>query len=324
MDAVQAIQQSLDVTKLLHHYGFQQIREDNEFIRACCKLHGGNNPTSFVINKENGLWYCHSNCGGGDAFTLVQKMEGIEFIESVRWLASFFNVDINNLQIVERKAKYIEELRKFVTLVKSKRKKEIQEFNITEEIKPVTRYRNFNQATLEHFNLGYVDEVTLAKRNGEHYTLRARLVFPIYFQNIRVGMSFRRTKSTDVPKWSHQPAHIETKNLLYNYDSAKDADTIVVCEGITDVWAFYECGIPAVATFGAHLTQEQYKLLLRTGADIVLAYDGDSAGKLATQRAIKMLKWKANLSVIHFNENEDPESITREELYERYSIRTKC
>lgn len=323
MDAVQTTLHNMDVTKLLQHYGFEHMHHDGNIIRSCCKLHGGNNPTSFVINEENGLYYCHTNCGGGDVFTLVQKMEGCDFPSAVHFLAEFFNIDITNLQITERKYQHVEELKKFIKMVKSKRKKEFKPFNIEEEIKEVTKYRNFKQETLEHFGLGYVEKIKLKKRDGENYTLLHRLVFPIIFNNIQVGMSFRRINSNDFPKWSHQPAHIETKNLLYNYDEVKSSSIIVVCEGISDVWAFYEIGIPAVCTFGAHITEEQYKLLLRTGADLVFAYDGDEAGQLATKVALKMFRYKANIYILHLDDGEDPENIAREELKKRYESRTK-
>ena len=324
MDAVTLILQHLNVEKLLIHYDFDKIHFDSNIIRACCKIHGGNNHTAFVINCETGLWYCHTgSCGGGDVFTLVQKMENIEFPSAVRWLSKFFDVDIANLHITERKINYIEDLKKFIKMVKGKRKKTIQPFTIKEEIKEVTKYRNFKIETISHFGLGYVKKVTLNKRNGEEYNLHHRLLFPIIFNSIQVGMSFRRIKSTDMPKWSHQPANIETKEILYNYDSIIGKTKVVICEGITDVWAFYEIDVPAVATFGAHITEEQYKLLLKTGSDLILAFDGDETGRLANEKAIKMFKYKANLEVIHFNDGEDPESLDRKELRERYESRRK-
>ena len=111
MDAVTIINEHLDIHRLLQHYDIDKTNPEGDIIRACCKLHGGNNPTAFVINVETGLWYCHTgSCGGGDAFTLVQKMEGCDFPSSVRWLAEFFDVDISNLHITERKYQHIEEL----------------------------------------------------------------------------------------------------------------------------------------------------------------------------------------------------------------------
>lgn len=325
MDAVSIINKNIDVEKLLQHYDFNKIQSDSDIVRACCKLHGGDNPTSFVIARDTGLWYCHTgSCGGGDVFTLIQQIENISFKESVRWLASFFDVDIKNLEIVEKQYSYIKDLKNFIKLMKGKRKKTFTTFTIKEEIKEVATFRNFLETTIKHFELGYVESVQLTKRDGKHYTLRHRLVFPIYFKNIRIGISFRRTKSKDYPKWSHQPINIEMKNILYNYDNIQGQQTIVVCEGIADVWAFHEIGVPAVATFGAHITQEQYKLLLYTGADLVFAFDGDDAGRLVTEHAIKKFKYKANIFIISFNEGEDPESIKREELRKKYGRKQKC
>jgi len=334
MDAVTLINQNLNIDMLLEHYNFDGIKDDGEMIRACCKLHGGNNPTAFVINRESGLWYCHTNCGGGDVYTLVQKMEKVDFSSAVRWLANLFGIDITNLRINERQEVYLKDIKNFILMMRKHKQKELVAFYINEPIKEVIAYRKFKEETLNNFGVGYVKNVKLKKKDGKEYCLTNRLVFPIIFKNIQVGISFRRTKTKDIPKWSHQPANVETGDYLYNYDATLGKDTIVICEGITDVLAFYEVGIVAVATFGAHITDAQYKMILKTGcSNIVLAFDGDSAGREITKKAIgyvdngKKIKGifehKANLSIISFNEGEDPESIEREELMKRYESRKK-
>lgn len=318
MDALTLLQQYLDIRAILTHYEFEKVREDGRFARSCCKLHGGDNSSSFVINVETGLWYCHTSCGGGDVYTLVQKMEDIEFKQAVRWVAEFFHVDIANLQITERKASHVAEMKRWIEAMKSRKKKPLNEFTIDATIREVTKFRDFQESTLRHFSLGYVERVRLQKRDGGEFALSNRLVFPIIQDGIQVGISFRRINSNDMPKWLHQPANIETKELLYNYDNVQGQREIVVVEGIPDVWAYHEIGVPAVATFGAHLTEQQYKLLMRTGADITLSYDGDEAGRIATQKATNMLRNKAAIKVVPFNTGEDPENISREELKKRY------
>jgi DNA primase len=317
MDATTYINQNLDVEKLLRHYNFEHITVHNDLIRACCKLHNGNNPTAFVINKNTGLWYCHTgNCGGGDIFTLVERFEGFsknEFPRTVRWLASFFNLDISNLTITQR-SNYLKELQQFIRTIQSTKPKQLSPFYIEEEIREVTKYRDFQYDTIKFFNLGYVESIKLTKRSGDAYYLRNRLVFPVFFNNIQVGVSLRRVNNNDYPKWSHQPVNVNFGDFLYNYDNVKAADKIVICEGITDVWAFHECNIPAVSTFGAHITNEQYKLLLQTGADLIFAFDGDEAGAIATKKAIELFKNKANIQQIIFGQNQDPASIKRKEL----------
>lgn len=325
MDATTYINQNLDVEKLLRYYDFQHITIHNDLIRACCKLHNGNNPTAFVINVNTGLWYCHTgNCGGGDIYTLVEKLEGFskhDFPKTVNWVASFFNLDISGLSINNRKIDYIKDLQNFIKAVQSQKHKSFEPFIIKEEVKKVIKYRNFSPNTLDFFNLGYVDYINLINRQGNPYTLYNRLVFPILFDNIQVGVSLRRTKTNDNPKWSHQPVNINFGDLLYNYDVAKTSFEIVICEGITDVWAYHECNIPAVATFGSHITDQQYRLLLKTGADLVLSFDGDNAGAIATQKAIKLFKNKANIKQIYFNTNDDPASIQRKELIKLFEHR---
>ena len=323
MFAVDKIVQNVKIEKLLEHYGFNITLQEGDMARMACKIHGGDNPTSFAVNLETGLWFCHTgDCGGGDIFTLVERMERFTgksaFSRAVEWVASFFDVDINNLEISERKSKSAKELENFMKNMITTRKKKIVEYNINTELRNVRKFRDFKSETLELFNLQYCETITLNKRGGGTYSLRNRLVFPIVFKGVQVGAILRRTKSSDVPKWSNQPLNLSTKDILYNYDATVGSRRLVICEGLTDVWAFHEIGIPAVATFGAHLTDNQYKLLLKTGSDLVFAYDGDEAGRLATQKALLMLKNKANLSVIKFEQGDDPASITREELLELY------
>lgn len=318
MNTTSLIKEKLDVERLLHHYQFEKIKDNGNTLRACCKIHDGNNPTAFVINKETGLWYCHTgNCGGGDVFTLVQKMENIDFITAVRWVVNFFNVNIEDLHL-KRKANYLQELQKFINTLQIKKKYLPPPFLIDTKIQKVIKYRNFKIETLQHFSVGYVKKIHLQKYNGNYYTLKNRIIFPIKFNNVIVGASLRKTFAKDYPKWSHQPIHLKTKNILYNYDEIMYKNSIVVCEGINDVLAFYEINIPAVATFGAHISKEQYYLLLKTGADLTFAFDGDAAGQNATQLAIKLFQNKANISFIPFKLKEDPESIPREVLKDRY------
>ena len=81
------------------------------------------------------------------------------------------------------------------------------------------------------------------------------------------------------------------------------------------MWSWYEAGFEnIVCTFGAHLTEEQYRLLLRLGKDIIWCYDGDTAGILATKEAVKKMRNKVTQWVITLPEGADPGNCTSEEL----------
>lgn len=325
MDALQFLRDKIDLEKLMKHFEFEEISHDGRYIRSCCKLHGGDNPSSFVVNTENNLYYCHTGgCGGGDAYTLVQEMLHIPFQEAVKWVANFFNVDITSLDIQERKEQFKKELEKFISVMNRKKSvKTFEPFVIHEEMRELAKFRSFNIDTIDTFGLRYVEKAVLKKRDGNDFTLRNRLYIPIIHENVVIGASFRRTREGDNPKWLHQPHSIETNKLLYNYHNALSGDEIIVCEGLFDVWAYHEIGLHAVATFGAHLTDEQYRLLIKSGKDIVLSYDGDDAGRKATKSAKDMLRRKATLFEIEFKEGQDPENISREELAEIYEQRRR-
>ena len=325
MDAVSLLSKHISITKVMEYYSFADVKEDKGYMRCACKIHGGNNPTGFVASEETGLWFCHTGgCGGGDAYTLVQKMEDVSFTVAVKKVADILNVAIDDLAIVERKAEHIAELQQWIRSIKSRRKESLPPFTLDVEVKNVTKLRSFTQDTIAYFGMVYVPEMECEKANGETYKLHSRLGFPLHNEyGVQVGISLRKIKAEDFPKWSHQPRTIKTGDMLYNYDRVQNSHTIVLTEGLLDVWAFHEIGADAVACFGAHLSEEQYRLVLRTGADIVLAYDGDQAGKEASRKAKKMLKNKVNLYEVCFASDEDPESITREELKARYDSRIK-
>lgn len=326
MYAVDKINQHINIEKILEHYNFEFNHSGGNYIRSKCKIHDGNNPTQFVISTENGLWCCHSCKAKGDIYTLVQIMEEISFVESVTWVANFFDVDIDNLKISERKEKWKKDVENFIKTIKGVRKKDFEEYHIVEEVKRVKKFRNFCEETLKHFGFGYVKQVELLKRNGDPYTLKERLVFPIIFNSIQVAIAFRRVYNQDKPKWSNQPVSFDFGSILYNYDAIiKNYYTeFVIVEGITDVWAYYELGIPAVCTFGSHLTDMQAKLILKSSADTVtLSYDNDEAGCIATKKAIEKLKYRINIKQVQLPIGSDPCDLGREELHKLYQNRIR-
>jgi DNA primase len=320
MNAVEFLTQHLDMEKVMEHYGFSPIHHYGSMIRSCCAIHGGNNPTGFVVNKHNNLWYCHTgDCGGGDVYTLIQRVENVSFVQAVPILASILGIDIENMEILERKETWKKEVEKWmITMKKLHTNVLTEEFHVMEELKNVTKFRNFQPETIEHFGLKYVETIRLKNKQGDWYTLYQRLFFPIVENGIQIGASLRRIKSTDMPKWSHQPVQLETKHILYNFDAVKHEPIIVICEGMIDVWAYHEIGISACATFGAHVTEEQYRKLIKTGAELVWSFDGDEAGLTATNKAIELFRYKANQYIVPFLPHEDPASISREELQKRY------
>ena len=326
MDAVSVIKNNMDVEHILNYYGID-FKEFGGYIRCACPIHKGDNPTAFVINEEF-LWVCHTNseCGAGDVFTFVEKMEDMTFPQAVDKVAQILKIDIDNLIIAERKNDYLKEIEKFMRYIKSRKvKKDIKEYvPKTEDETSVKRFRDFKEETLRHFDLTYTKKIELEKKDGGMFNLYNRLIIPIYINNIKIGVSLRKVRGTDNPKWFHAPHTLETGSILYNMDACKLYDEIIICEGMFDVWRWYEAGFEnAVCTFGAHLTEEQYRTILRSGKDVIWSFDGDEAGIQATKKAIDMLKYKANQWIIKMPDGLDPGSCEIQELQKLYEKKEK-
>lgn len=324
MDALQLIKDNLDIERILEYYKFSNVKPSGNKMRACCKLHDGDNPTGFVIDVETGLWSCHtSDCGKGDVFHLIQKLDEVPFPQAVLKVADILDIDIEALDIVARTSEERKELRIFMNAMKKAQDVLISEYEQVCESKNVTKYLDFDKETIEKFGLVYFKEFIGRRTDGSPLNLEHRLGFPIIKDGIKVGYSLRATKKGEIPKWVHQPTAIRTAELLYNYDAVIGASKVAVVEGITDVWAFDELGIPAVCTYGASISDKQKRLLLMLGADLVLAFDGDLAGRTATISAYEMFKNTTNMEFVSFDEGTDPASIPRTELLERYNTKTR-
>ena len=102
MNAVDVIKENIDVEKILNYYNIN-YNYNGDYIRCKCPIHNGDNPTAFVVNDKF-LWSCHTgDCGNGDVFTFIEKMEDVDFINATKKLAEILDLNINGMIIAERK-----------------------------------------------------------------------------------------------------------------------------------------------------------------------------------------------------------------------------
>ena len=327
-NATDVIKDNLDIKLILEHYNVEGMTETGKFIRCSCPIHHGNNTTAFSIDTETSLWRCFTNdeCGGGDIFTLIEKIEGIGFVEAVKVLAKLLSIDLDNLIIAQRKSSYQKELEEWMKFIEKKKqvKKVVQEYIIKEEVLPLKKYRQFTEETLKHFNAGYVKELSYINSKGETSKTYDRIVCPIIQKGVQVGISLRKTKAKELVKWLHLPTGLGVGNMLYNIDACEKYDTIILVEGIFDVWAYHQAGIEnVVCVFGSKVTEEQYRILFRTGKDIILSFDGDDAGIKATKQATALFKNKTLLHMVKFDEGLDPACLETDGLLKAYKERRK-
>jgi DNA primase len=119
------------------------------------------------------------------------------------------------------------------------------------------------------------------------------------------------------PKYLNSPESelFNKSRLLYNLHRSKDAmrrfDRAILVEGYFDAIAIDFAGVPGViASMGTSLTAGQASMLRRFTRNVVIAYDGDNAGRAATLRAAQvLLSAGLNVSALDLQGEKDPDSL---------------
>ena len=319
--------------------GYLQLQKAGRNMKANCPFHNEKSP-SFMVSPERQMWHCFGCGEGGDIFTFVMKIEGLEFRDALKLLAEKAGVELKSsgyksgdsgrkkriLEIVEISRKFYEECLKIKTGKKA--------FQYLSE-------RGLSKNTIEKFQLGYAPDswdllskflkkkgyqeneifsagMTVKKDSGGYYDrFRGRIMFPI--NNVSeqtVGFSSRVMPGEDESqaKYINTPETVlyNKSQILYGLDKAKLAirknDLAILVEGNMDVIASFQAEVEnVVAASGTALTNEQIRIIKRYTDNVAFSFDLDSAGIKAANRGIEIaLAEGMNVQVITVPEGKDP------------------
>lgn len=295
---------------------------------------------SFFVSPDTNLFHCFSSQKGGDIFTFIQEVEGVDFKGALRILADKAGITLSKkntrdndersqlYEIMDTASRFYEvQLRKDSKAVeyltgRGLTKESIAEFRIGyagegwQQLYDVLRSKGYSDTLIEKAGLG------LQGKRGMYDRFRERIMFPIADTQGRIvaftGRIFVKENSDTDPtktgKYINSPeTPIYNKSkVLYGYDRAKRAmmmeNTCVVVEGQMDVIMAHQAGTThTVALSGTALTSEQIQLIARFAHTIIFALDADRAGIEATKRST-MLAYQADMyvSIIPIGEGKDP------------------
>lgn len=305
-----------DITELASSY--ITLRRRGRNMVGLCPFHGEKTP-SFNIYTENGSFYCFG-CGvGGDVITFVMKIENLDYVDAVKFLAQRCGMDMpedsyddSMSKLRNRVYEANREAARFYykTLYSPDGKGGLDYF----------RARMLSDRTIRHFGLGFADDdwstlsdylmnkgfsknelvaanLAVKQKNGSgiYDRFRNRVMFPIIDLRGNVIAFGGRIMTDEKPKYlntSDTPVFKKSENL-FSLNNAKNSGsgTLILCEGYMDVIAVNQAGFQnAVATLGTALTKEQAMLMKRYADEVIICYDSDEAGQKATARAIPILR----------------------------------
>lgn len=333
-EIIEEVRQSNDIVDVLSQY--MRLKRSGRNYFGLCPFHNEKSP-SFSVSPDKQIFHCFG-CGvGGNVFTFLMKIEGINFVEAVQMLAERAQVQLPTLENSGDSAK--EELKAKVYQVNEvaaeyyHQKLYLPESKIAQEY---VKKRKLSNETLKAFRIGFsgkFDELycQLVKQGfGEREILesglvnkndqgkfidryRNRLMFPICDVRGKVIAFGGRVLDDSKPKYINSPENVvySKGRHLFGLNVAKKADIkrLLIVEGYMDVISLHQRGVTnVVAALGTALTQQQGWLLRKSSEQIILGFDSDGAGQTAINRSIEILQnMGCDMRILQMEGAKDPD-----------------
>ncbi|HBN84996.1 MAG TPA: DNA primase, partial [Clostridiales bacterium] len=331
----------IDIVDIISDYTGLK-RQGNEYI-GLCPFHNEKTP-SFHVSRDKQTYYCFGCKKGGNVITFIRSKEGLDFFDSLRYLADKTGLELPEKggQRSNKKAEIINRTIEMNTVaaqffyqnLKAGRGKEALEY---------LKKRQINPSTVKRFGLGFAPDswdllvkylVTKGYKENEILTaglglrtkketiidrFRNRLMFPIFDVRGNVIAFGGRVLDDQLPKYMNSPEtpSYRKKDNLYalNYARKSEQNNIVIVEGYMDAISLYQAGIDnVVASLGTALTERQALLLKRYTKNVIICYDADLAGQTAALKGMDVLADKGcNVKVITIPSGKDPDDYIKSE-----------
>lgn len=272
---------------------------------------------SFSVSPDKQIFYCFGCKKGGGVINFIMEEENLSFPDAVRFLAKRANMEVpaeeGDREAGRRRQRLLDlnkdAARFYYQMLQQPEGRAMRDYLDRRQIGKPTAVAFGLGASLDQWDAlitamthrGYTKSELLTaglavqnKNGGIYDKFRNRLMFPVIDVRGDVVAFGGRVLDHSEPKYmnsSETPVYSKRREL-YALNLAKKSKrpNIILCEGNIDVVTLHQAGFDnAVASMGTALTQEQTRLLSRYTKELVLCYDNDNAGKIATERALQIL-----------------------------------
>ncbi|HCB90532.1 MAG TPA: DNA primase [Ruminococcaceae bacterium] len=312
---LQELKARSDIVEIVSAY--VSLKRSGKNLVGLCPFHSEKTP-SFTVYPDTASFYCFGCGAGGDVITFVRRIENLDYMEAIRFLAQRVGMKVPENRADDGMSKLRarilalnrEAARFYYAVLKSQAGEAGRAYFAKRALRP---------ETIRHFGLGYAppgrfslvdylerrgfaqQEMVLANAAFKSRSGRAvdrffdRVMFPIIDLRGNVVAFGGRTLGDGKPKYlntSETPV-FSKGDMLFALNFAKNGNRgrLILCEGYMDVISMHQAGFTdAVATLGTALTASQARLMSRYAKEVVVSYDADEAGQKAASRAIPILR----------------------------------
>ncbi len=342
-DAKEEVRSRLNIEDVVGEY--VQLKRAGRNFKGLSPFSGEKTP-SFVVSPEKHIWHDFSSGKGGDIFSFVMEVEGLEFREALEQLARKAGVDLS--QYSSKQTGDIAKKKKRLLEANELAARYYQQSLLSNKhaLEYVFSERRLSKEIVQDFRIGYapndgealikalskrgftakeLSDAGLTNRYGGDI-FRARMTVPLMDGAGQVIGFTGRILTDDDPK---APKYLNTpQTLLYDKsrhvfglsqakESIRKLDQAVIVEGNLDVVSSHQADVRnVVATGGTAMTEWHLKALSRLSQNIKLAFDGDKAGLAATERAIPIAQnVGVELTIVRLpSEAKDPDELIQQDV----------
>ena len=296
--------------------GYVQLTRKGANLFGLCPFHS-EKTGSFSVSPEKQIYHCFGCKKGGGVINFIMEEENLSFPDAVRFLAKRAGMEVpeedGDRDAARRRQRLLDlnrdAARFYYQLLQQPEGQAVRDYLDKRKISRSTAVRFgmgaapdswdtlLNAMTKRGYTKSELIAVGLAVqgKNGRLYDkFRNRLMLPVVDTRGDVVAFGSRVLDKSEPKYMNSPETpvYSKRRVLYGLNLAKKSKrpNIILCEGNLDIVTLHQAGFDnAVASMGTALTTEQIRLLSRFTKELVLCYDNDNAGKMATERALQLL-----------------------------------
>lgn len=343
---IQQLKQYSDIERIIS--GYVPLSRRGRNLSGLCPFHSEKTP-SFFVYPQTQSFYCFGCGAGGDVITFIRRIENLEYMEAVRFLAEKCGLTVPDSQQEDERAVQ----RRRILEINRETARFFHAQLMSEQGKQAYDYltrRGRDRKTIRHFGLGYAPEgwrvlsdylktkgfteeemvaanvAVNSKRGSVYDRFRNRVMFPIIdLRGNVVGFGGRALDDQGAKylNTSDTPVFKKSRNLFaMNFAKTSKQPGLILAEGYMDVIAIHQAGFDnAIATLGTALTDEQARLISQYTDKVILAYDSDGPGQAATKRAINIFdEVGVKVSVLSMTGAKDPDEFIQKYGRERFAM----
>ncbi|WP_343094103.1 DNA primase [Streptococcus australis] len=321
-----------------------QLTKAGRNFLGLCPFHGEKTP-SFNVVEDKQFYHCFGCGRSGDVFKFIEDYRGVSFMEAVQIVGDQVGIRVQTLPPSQSRPQQADGKQPFYEIHQEAAKfyhAILMTTKMGEEARQYLYDRGLDDEVLRHFQIGLApaegnyllqsvsgkfSENILADSGLFHISdmgtmydaFQDRIMFPLSDDTGRViafsGRLWREPAEGAKPQGKYKNSRstllFNKSYELYHLDKAKQVakkkHELYLMEGFMDVIAAYRAGIEnAVASMGTALTQEHVAHLSKFTKKVILAYDGDKSGRLATAKALEVLE-KQEVEVVQIPDQMDPD-----------------